>query len=87
MGDHLPVKKRSAAWRCEIFLHPGDWVPWVGAVVLGTVVVLATVVVALNAREKVRICDELVSATDTHWQREDEKERLRALHAINFQAL
>lgn len=66
-----PVKARSKHWRSELFLHPGDWVPWVGAAVVGMVLVLGMVVVGLNEREK----------------KEDEKERRRALHAINFQAL
>lgn len=66
-----PVRARSQEWRTELFLHPGDWIPWVSAAVIGTVMALAGVVIALNEQEK----------------REDEKERRRALHAINFQAL
>lgn len=62
---------RSKEWRTELFLHPGDWIPWVAAAVVGTVVTLGMVVVWLGEREK----------------REDEKDRRRALHAINFQAL
>ncbi|KAK4688706.1 integrin alpha FG-GAP repeat containing protein 1, partial [Tremellales sp. Uapishka_1] len=58
-------------WRSELYLHPGDWIPWVGAAVLGTVVLLAMIVFGLDKREK----------------KEDEKERRRALHGINFQAL
>lgn len=52
-------------------MKPGDWVPWVAAAVFGAVIILAMVVFGLNEREK----------------KEDEKERQRALHAINFQAL
>lgn len=66
-----PVLARPQEWRTELFLHPGDWIPWVAAAVVGTVLALGGVVVALNEQEK----------------REDEKERRRALHAINFQAL
>ncbi|WVN88253.1 uncharacterized protein L203_103454 [Cryptococcus depauperatus CBS 7841] len=66
-----PVKLRSTEWKSRLYLKPGDWVPWVGAVVLGTVIVLGTVVIGLYEKEK----------------REDERERQRALHAINFQAL
>ena len=43
-----PVKARSKHWRSELFLHPGDWVPWVGAAVVGMVLVLGMVVVGLN---------------------------------------
>ncbi|WVQ82354.1 hypothetical protein IAT38_004482 [Cryptococcus sp. DSM 104549] len=66
-----PVKARSAEWRSQLYLKPGDWVPWVGAAVVGTVVLLGVVVLGLNEKEK----------------REDETDRRRALHAINFQAL
>ncbi|ORY34008.1 hypothetical protein BCR39DRAFT_518106 [Naematelia encephala] len=66
-----PVKARANQWHSELYLHPGDWVPFVGAAVVLTVLILGGVVVALNAREK----------------KEDERERRRALHAINFQAL
>lgn len=65
------VAARSTEWRTELFLHPGDWIPWVAAAVIGTVVTLGMVVVWLGEREK----------------KEDENERRRALHAINFQAL
>lgn len=65
------VKARSTEWRTELFLHPGDWVPWVAAAVVGTVVTLVMAVIWLGDREK----------------KEDERERRRALHAINFQAL
>ncbi|OWT41807.1 hypothetical protein C362_00168 [Cryptococcus neoformans Bt1] len=66
-----PVKARSTEWKSQLYLKPGEWVPWVGAAVLGTVIVLGAVVLGLNEREK----------------REDERDRQRALHAINFQAL
>ncbi|GFZ43951.1 hypothetical protein JCM24511_01671 [Saitozyma sp. JCM 24511] len=69
--SHPPVRARSAEWRSELYLHPGDWVPWVGAAVVGMVIILGGVVLGLHEREK----------------KEDEKERRRALHAINFQAL
>jgi integrin alpha FG-GAP repeat containing protein 1 len=50
VGDDQPSARE---WRSELFLHPGDWIPWVGAAVVGTVVVLALVVVWLNEKEKV----------------------------------
>lgn len=48
-----PVMAESKEWRTELFLHPGDWIPWVGAAVVGTVLALIFVVVGLNEREKV----------------------------------
>jgi len=49
-----PVQAVSTEWHVELFLHPGDWVPWVGAAVFGTVLVLVFVVVGLHEKEKVR---------------------------------
>ncbi|WVW83885.1 hypothetical protein I302_105907 [Kwoniella bestiolae CBS 10118] len=66
-----PVKNRSKEWKSSLYLKPGDWVPWVGVSVFGTTVMLGFVVLFLNEREK----------------KEDEKERRRKLHSINFQAL
>nr|XP_019007302.1 uncharacterized protein I203_00900 [Kwoniella mangroviensis CBS 8507]OCF70763.1 hypothetical protein I203_00900 [Kwoniella mangroviensis CBS 8507] len=66
-----PVKNRSKEWKSSLYLKPGDWVPWVGLSVFGTTVLLGFVVLYLNEREK----------------KEDEKERRRKLHSINFQAL
>ncbi|KAN0105511.1 hypothetical protein V8E52_010950 [Russula decolorans] len=58
-------------WHKELYLRPGQWIPWVGATVLGTMVALAGVVLVLHLNEK----------------REDEMERRRASHHINFDAL
>ncbi|WWC61849.1 uncharacterized protein I303_104434 [Kwoniella dejecticola CBS 10117] len=66
-----PVKARSTEWKSQLYLKPGDWVPWVGVAVFSTTIILGFVVLGLNEREK----------------KEDEKERRRKLHAINFQAL
>lgn len=58
-------------WHKELYLRPGQWIPWVGASVLGTMVALAGVVLVLHLNEK----------------REDEMERRRSSHHINFDAL
>jgi integrin alpha FG-GAP repeat containing protein 1 len=42
-------------WRSELFLHPGDWVPWVAAAVAGAVAILGFVVLGLRAREQVSL--------------------------------
>jgi integrin alpha FG-GAP repeat containing protein 1 len=44
---------RPTEWRSELFLHPGDWVPWVAAAVAGAVAVLGFVVLGLRAKEQV----------------------------------
>ncbi|WFD37336.1 uncharacterized protein MJAP1_000280 [Malassezia japonica] len=58
-------------WRRELFLHPGDWIPLVTAALAGLLLFLGAIVFALDLNEK----------------REDERERQRAVHAINFDAL
>ncbi|KAI0320316.1 hypothetical protein OF83DRAFT_1162494 [Amylostereum chailletii] len=58
-------------WRKELYLRPGQWIPWVGVSVVGAMVGLAGVVLVLHLNEK----------------REDELERRRASHHINFDAL
>lgn len=44
---------RPTEWRSELYLHPGDWVPWVAAAVAGAVAILGFVVLGLRAREQV----------------------------------
>ncbi|SPO21234.1 uncharacterized protein UTRI_00711 [Ustilago trichophora] len=58
-------------WTKQLYLHPGDWIPWVTVVLITTIVGLAIVVIVLHVNER----------------REDERERKRAVHAINFDAL
>ncbi|KAG0706515.1 hypothetical protein DFH29DRAFT_988042 [Suillus ampliporus] len=54
-----------------LFLRPGAWVPWVTLTVVVATVILAGIVFVLHLNEK----------------REDELERRRASHHINFDAL
>ncbi|GAK62023.1 t-cell immunomodulatory protein [Moesziomyces antarcticus] len=58
-------------WTKQLYLHPGDWIPWVTVVLITTIVGLAVIVVVLHINER----------------REDERERKRAVNAINFDAL
>ncbi|KAK7037504.1 hypothetical protein VNI00_010996 [Paramarasmius palmivorus] len=71
-NSKLVVSPREEGdWKKELFLRPGEWIPWVTlTVVIGTVV-LAIIVLVLHLNEK----------------REDELERRRASHRINFDAL
>ena len=46
-------QNRPEEWRTELYLQPGDWVPYVAAAVLGTVIILAGIVLGLNEQEKV----------------------------------
>ncbi|KAF9357346.1 hypothetical protein BGX26_003894 [Mortierella sp. AD094] len=64
-------KGGPSEWTLELYIRPGDYVPWVFVVLATAIAVLAGVVVGLNWMEK----------------REDERERKKALHIINFDAL
>ena len=46
-------KGDEGAWRKELYLRPGEWIPWVGVTVLVTMVLLAGVVFVLHLNEKV----------------------------------
>jgi integrin alpha FG-GAP repeat containing protein 1 len=49
----LPSAQEGEAWKRELFLRPGKWIPWVTlTVILGTVV-LAVVVLVLRLNEMV----------------------------------
>ncbi|KAF9174373.1 hypothetical protein BGX21_001266 [Mortierella sp. AD011] len=64
-------KGGPSEWTLELYIRPGDYVPWVFVVLATAIAILAGVVVGLNWMEK----------------REDERERKKALHIINFDAL
>ncbi|KAG1441157.1 hypothetical protein G6F46_013415 [Rhizopus delemar] len=61
----------SSSWKVELYIKPGDYVPWVLGVLTTAALVLGIVVVVLRVMEK----------------REDEMERQKTLHIINFDAL
>ncbi|KIM87422.1 hypothetical protein PILCRDRAFT_276328 [Piloderma croceum F 1598] len=61
----------GAGWKRELYLRPGSWIPWVTVTVVVVTVLLAVIVFVLHLNEK----------------REDELERRRASHHINFDAL
>lgn len=47
------TRQPSTQWRNELFLQPGDWIPWVAATVVTTVLLLGGVVLMLGEKEKV----------------------------------
>ncbi|KAJ6515434.1 hypothetical protein C8R45DRAFT_956505 [Mycena sanguinolenta] len=67
----LPPSTPGDAWKRELFLRPGEWIPWVTLTVVVATIILAVIVLVLHLNEK----------------REDELERRRASHHINFDAL
>jgi len=66
-----PMQNDSDNWRRELYLRPGEWIPWVTLIVIAATILLAIIVFVLHLSEK----------------REDELERRRASHHINFDAL
>ncbi|KAF8590510.1 hypothetical protein K439DRAFT_1381934 [Ramaria rubella] len=62
---------QKLGWKKELFLRPGAWIPWVTLTVVLSTVIFAIVVFVLHLNEK----------------REDELERRRVSHHINFDAL
>ncbi|KAI1320696.1 hypothetical protein EDD11_010230 [Mortierella claussenii] len=75
VGDNVSTLAENrggpSEWTLELYIRPGDYVPWVFVVLATAIAILAGVVVGLNWMEK----------------REDERERKKALHIINFDAL
>ncbi|KAJ3570120.1 hypothetical protein NP233_g4613 [Leucocoprinus birnbaumii] len=66
-----PPPNSSDGWKRQLFLRPGNWIPWVTVTCVAGMVVLAIIIFVLHLNEK----------------REDELERRRASHHINFDAL
>ncbi|EIN08003.1 hypothetical protein PUNSTDRAFT_121158 [Punctularia strigosozonata HHB-11173 SS5] len=66
-----PASAEGGAWRKELYLRPGEWIPWVTLTVIVATIVLAIIVLVLHLNEK----------------RADELERRKASHHINFDAL
>lgn len=48
-----PWQADPSAWTKQLYLHPGDWIPWVTVVLITTIVGLAAVVVVLHVNERV----------------------------------
>jgi integrin alpha FG-GAP repeat containing protein 1 len=61
----------SLSWHRELYLQPGDWIPWVTLTLVTLCLGLCGFVFAMHLAEK----------------REDERERKKGVHAINFDAL
>lgn len=83
-----PVEGDS--WKRELYLRPGEWIPWVTLTVVASLIILAVIVLVLHLNEKVSFPSwELESTLTVCYiqQREDELERRRASHHINFDAL
>lgn len=69
--DAKPEDIDPSTWKRELYLKPGDWIPWVTLTLATLIAALCSFVFAMNVKER----------------REDERDRKRAVHAINFDAL
>jgi hypothetical protein len=49
----LPPSRPGDAWKRELFLRPGEWIPWVTLTVVAGTAVLAVIVLVLHLNEKV----------------------------------
>jgi integrin alpha FG-GAP repeat containing protein 1 len=49
----LPSTKEGEAWKRELFLRPGEWIPWVTLTVVAGTIILAVIVLVLHLNEKV----------------------------------
>ncbi|KAF8968304.1 hypothetical protein BDZ97DRAFT_1655046 [Flammula alnicola] len=67
----LPSANEGEEWKRQLFLRPGEWIPWVTVIVVVSMFLLAIIVFVLHLNEK----------------REDELERRKISHHINFDAL
>lgn len=56
----IPPLDGDGVWRKELYLRPGDWIPWVTLTVVIATAVLAVIVFVLHLSEKVsgmhRVC-------------------------------
>jgi integrin alpha FG-GAP repeat containing protein 1 len=60
--------RTPVTWSRQLFLQPGQWIPWVGVALVGSLIALSVIVIVLHVNE----------------QRQDEAERRKAQHLINF---
>jgi integrin alpha FG-GAP repeat containing protein 1 len=51
----IPAKQDGVAWRRELYLRPGKWIPWVTFTVVVATALLAGVVGLLHLAEKARL--------------------------------
>ena len=49
----IPSVDGEGAWRKELYLRPGEWIPWVTLTVVIATIILAVIVVVLHLSEKV----------------------------------
>jgi integrin alpha FG-GAP repeat containing protein 1 len=84
----IPPIEAGGSWRKELYLRPGEWIPWVTLTMVVTTIILAITVFVLHMNEKVCfVFNGRDMASSDFQQRADELERRKASHHINFDAL
>jgi len=51
----LPSSKEGERWKEELFLRPGEWIPWVTLTVVVGILLLAIIILVLHLNEKVSL--------------------------------
>ena len=80
-------------WRKELYLRPGEWIPWVTVAVVAALFILAIIVLVLHLNEKVRSAAwkpavaNLVCATERGRAREETSITPHQLRRIIVQTL
>jgi len=49
------LPSRTEAWKRELFLRPGNWIPWVTLTVIIGMFILSLTVLMFHLNEKVRV--------------------------------
>lgn len=49
----IPPLEGDGMWRKELYLRPGEWIPWVTLTVVVATIILAIIVLVLHISEKV----------------------------------
>lgn len=64
----FPSTEEGEAWKRQLFLRPGEWIPWVTLTVVSGIVVLAVIIFVLHLNEKVGrlYCFDTVRFTDNN---------------------
>lgn len=56
----------TSTWQRELYLSPGEWIPWVTVVLATIVVMLLGIVFVLHLNEKVGVCD--IAGSVLNWR-------------------
>jgi integrin alpha FG-GAP repeat containing protein 1 len=58
-------RQDPGTWSRQLYLHPGDWIPWVAVALVVAMIILAAIVLVLHLNEKV--CCTPSSSAELEW--------------------